>query len=45
MSAIKEKMDSTEINDLVLKLKEENIQMFYALKSLLLDINKNKERH
>ncbi len=40
MSATKEKMDLIEINDLILKLKEEDTQMFYALKSLLFDIKK-----
>ena len=45
MIAIKEEKDLIEIKNLVLKLKEENTQMFYALKSLLFDINKNKENH
>lgn len=40
MSATKEKIDLIEINDLILKLKEEDTQMFYALKSLLFDIKK-----
>lgn len=40
MRTIKEKMDLIETNDLVLKLKEENIDMFYALKRLLFDIKK-----
>lgn len=43
MRTIKEKMDLIETNDLVLKLKEENIDMFYALKRLLFDIK--KENH
>lgn len=45
MIAIKEEKDLIEIKNLVLNLKKENTQMFYALKSLLFDINKNKERH
>lgn len=34
------KEEIIKVNDLVLKLKEENAQIFYALKNLLFDIKK-----